>query len=60
MSNEEGMIKVGLTERAKNVVMRASDIGGMVHLIPIEKDRLWLVNNRIDLHTWNLLYDQNF
>ena len=60
MSNEEGMIKVGLTEWAKNVVVRASDIGGMVHLIPIEKDRLWLVNNRIDLHTWNLLYDQNF
>ena len=60
MSNEEGMIKVGLTERAKNLVVRASDIGGMVDLIPVEKDRLWLVNNRIDLHSWNLLYDDTF
>ena len=60
ISNEEGIIKVGWKERTKNVVVRASDIQGMVHLIPVEKDRVWLVNNRIDLHTWNLLYDQNF
>jgi len=34
-------------------VIRIADIEGMAHLIPLEKNRVWLVNNRIDFNTWN-------
>jgi len=37
-------------------MVRIADIEGMAHVIPLEKGKLWLVNNRIDLITWNELY----
>ena len=43
----EGMVRVGIPLR--NHVIKISDIEGMAHLIPIEPDKLYLVNNRIDL-----------
>ncbi|KAF8434266.1 hypothetical protein BGX38DRAFT_1275618 [Terfezia claveryi] len=33
------------------------DIEGMAHLIGLKEDSVWLVNNRIDINTWNKLYD---
>ena len=57
MNNEEGMIRVRLSQPTRNVVVRARDIRGMAHLVPVEPDEVWLVNNRIDLFSWNLLYD---
>ncbi|KAF8414436.1 hypothetical protein EV426DRAFT_579176 [Tirmania nivea] len=36
-----------------------ADIEGMAHLITINPDQLYLVNNRIDLHTWNDIHDGN-
>ena len=53
----EGMCRVGTP--MTNHVIRISDIEGMAHLIPIEPDRLYLVNNRIDQHTWNEIHDGN-
>ena len=53
----EGMTRVG--GPMKNHVIKISDIEGMVHLIPIETEHLYLVNNRIDLHTWNEIHDGN-
>ena len=37
-------------------IIRVKDIEGLAHLIPLEAVRVWLVNNRIDLTTWNELY----
>ena len=31
----------------------------MGHLIAIETDQHWLVNNRIDKQTWNVIHDGN-
>ena len=30
---------------------------GAVHLIPLEPSGKWIVNNRIDHHTWNEFHD---
>ncbi len=54
---EEGMVKVQLSVPTKDVLVNVREIGGMAHMIPIEPQKLWYINNRIDLHTWNLLYD---
>ena len=32
----------------------------MGHLIAIETDQHWLVNNRIDKQTWNVIHDGNW
>ena len=53
----EGMARVGTA--MKNHVIPITDIEGMVHLIPIEPDNLYLLNNRIDQHTWNDIHNQN-
>ena len=56
VKNNEGMFKVCMTDPPKNVVVRVADISGMAHLIPLEPDQVWYINNRIDLHTWNMVY----
>ena len=56
VKNDEGMFKVYMTDPPKNVVVRVADIAGMAHLIPLEPDQVWYINNRIDLHTWNMVY----
>jgi len=54
---EEGMMWMERCEEGKwTHVERIPDIEGMAHVIPLEKGKLWLVNNRIDLITWNELY----
>ena len=53
----EGIARVGTP--MKNHVIKITDIEGMAHLIPIDLDNLYLVNNRIDQHTWNDIHDQN-
>ena len=54
---EEGMIHVECTEENQGFhIIRVKDIEGLAHLIPLEAGRVWLVNNRIDLTTWNELY----
>ncbi|KAF8442596.1 hypothetical protein BGX38DRAFT_1144070 [Terfezia claveryi] len=35
------------------------DIEGMAHLVPIKDEELYIVNNCIDLHTWNDIHDGN-
>ena len=42
-----------------NHVIRITDIEAMAHLIAIEPDQLWLVNNPIDQQTWNEIHDGN-
>jgi hypothetical protein len=53
----EGMVRVGTP--TKNFVVSIQHIEGMAHLVPINPDELYLVNNRIDLHTWNDIHDGN-
>ena len=56
VKNNEEMFKVCMTDPPKIVVVRVADIAGMAHLIPLESDQVWYINNRIDLHTWNMVY----
>ena len=42
-----------------NHVISIRDIEGMAHLIPIDIEKLYLMNNQIDMHTWNDIYDGN-
>jgi len=53
----EGMVRVGIP--MKNHVVRIGDIEGLAHLISINPDNWYLVNNRIDVHTWNEIIDGN-
>ncbi|KAF8441110.1 hypothetical protein BGX38DRAFT_1144420 [Terfezia claveryi] len=53
----EGMVHIGLP--STDHVIRIADIEGMAHLIPIHDEELYIVNNRIDLHTWNDIHDRN-
>jgi len=55
---EEGLVRMegGNAGRRLNVV-RIADVEGMAHLIGGKQDSVWLVNNRIDVNTWNELYD---
>jgi len=56
--SEEGMIRMKWIDGERGVhFIRISDMEGMAHLIPLEKDKVWLVNNRIDFNTWNELYE---
>ena len=55
---EEGMIRMEAPQGKPNThVICVTDIEGIAYVIELEKDKLWLVNNRIDLNTWNELYD---
>ena len=53
----EGMPRVGLRTDIGGIVVRIVMIEGMAHLIPLESEKSWLVNNRIDLETWNIMHD---
>ena len=53
----EGMVRVGIP--MQNHVICITDIEGMAHLIPVEPGNRYLVNNRIDVHTWNDIHDGN-
>ena len=51
LDGPEGMSRVGCP--IFNHIIRITHMEGMAHLIAIEPDQLWLVNNRIDQQTWN-------
>ena len=36
-------------------IIRIGDIEGIAHVIALDPERLWLVNNSIDFNTWNEL-----
>jgi len=56
--SEEGMIRMELMGGEWGFyIIRIADIEGMAHLIPVEENKLWLVNNRIDFNMWNELYE---
>ena len=53
----EGMLRVRFQRKDEGEVVMIAQIEGMAHLIPLEPGESWLVNNRIDLETWNTIYD---
>ena len=57
LQGAEGMLRVGLATRNDSVVVTIAQIEGMAHLIPLEPDASWLVNNSIDLETWKTMYN---
>jgi len=57
LDGPECMVHVGIP--MKNHVVHIRDIKGLAHLISINPDNLYLVNNHIDIHTWNETYNGN-
>ena len=57
LQGAEGMLRVGWPTRNNSVVVKIAQIEGMAHLIPLEPGTSWLGNNRIDLETWNTMYN---
>jgi len=53
----KGMVRVSTS--VKKHVVRTRDIEGIAHLITINSDNVYLVNNGIDVHTWNEIHDGN-
>ena len=45
------MLCVGWPTSDVGTVVRIGQIEGIAHLIPLEPNKSWLVNNRIDLET---------
>ena len=39
------------------IVVWIRNIEGVVHLVPLELNHRWVVNNRIDYHVWNKMND---
>src|SRR5437016_967573 len=49
---EEGIVQMEKRDNGGAMhIIKIGDIEGMVHMIPLETDRVWLVNNRIDFNT---------
>ena len=48
----EQMLRVFIHPSPKTLVVNITDILGMVHMIPIARNK-YIVNDRIDLTTWN-------
>ena len=57
LQGAEGMLRVGFTTREAGVIIPIAKIEGVAPLIPLEQEQNWLVNNCIDVETWNTLYD---
>ena len=53
----EGMVRVG--KGVTKHVVRVADMEGMAHLIPVNPEQLYLVNERVDVHSWNDIHDGN-
>ena len=54
----EGMSRVeAYTGGGGQSIVWLSAIEGAVHLIPLEPERNWIVNNRVDYHVWNEMND---
>ena len=51
LQGTEGMLCVGFTTRGAGVIIPIAKIKGIAHLIPLEREQSWLVNNRIDIET---------
>ena len=39
------------------IVVWIGNIEGAVHLVPLEPNQRWVVNNRVDYHVWNEMND---
>ena len=57
LQGAEGMLHVGFTNHEAGIIIVIAIIEGVVHLIPLEPEQSWLVNNCIDVEMWNTLYD---
>jgi len=53
----EGIVRSGWSTAEQSLVVRIAQVEGMAHLIPLEPGESWLVNNRIDLQSWNNIYN---
>jgi len=50
----EGMVCVQKKDNENgDYVVWVWSLEGAAHLIPVELEHRWIINNRIDYHTWN-------
>jgi len=52
----EGILPIRFPATTEGMVVSIAKIEGMAYLIQLEPGESWLVNNRIDLETWNRIY----
>ena len=57
LQGTEGMLHIGFTTREAGVGILITKIEWITYLILLEPEESWLVNNRINIETWNMLYD---
>ena len=57
LQGAEEMLCIGFTTHEAGVVILIAKIEGIAYLILLEPEQSWLVNNQIDIETWNILYD---
>jgi len=53
----EEMVRIRWPTVEQSLVVRIAQVEGMAYLIPLEPGESWLVNTRIDLQSWNKIYD---
>ena len=51
------MLRVGWYTDIGSIVVKIAMIQEMAYLILLEPEKSWLVNNKIDLKSWNIIYD---
>ena len=51
----EGMLHIAFLKTADGIGVSIPKIKGMAYFIPFELGESWLVNNSIDLETWNVI-----
>ena len=51
----EGTLHAGWPKDVERIVVIIAVIEEIVHLIPLETEKRWLVDNRIDLESWNII-----
>ena len=56
LQGAEGMLCVQFTTRGAGVIIPFAKIEVIAHLISLEPEESWLVNNCIYIEIWNMLY----
>jgi len=58
LQGSKGMSRVeGYAVGGEQSIVWVSAIDRAVHLIPLEPERNWIVNNYVDYHVWNEMHD---
>ena len=51
------MLCAGFTTRRAGVIIPIANIEEIAYRIPLQPEHSWLLNDRINIEIWNMLYD---